>query len=455
MDPQARDNIAAELRATGTAAGWSPWQLVQAIHDKAQTPTLLMAWRLATGQTQDEVVTGVQGLAADDGRPCAISVQSLSKYENGHHAPGPFYKRYLALWFRCRLDRLGLADEDPVDTLVGEVPALPQPQEDDVERRNFLGLAAAAPLVVSLDSTRSRMDEGLRRVLPAQDLQHWWDATADHVAAYGTMPPTGLLKRLAPDLDSIAALAERYPHQRDLHLIASRLCGLTGALHTDLQQDRVARDWLHTANRYAELSGNTAQQYWVAMAQAMALMYAPTPQPHRVVTIAERARNALGNASSASAAQLTGLAARAHAQLGRHAQAHTELHKARSIFDGLGDAQINEPFFGFPTQEMTMYSSQVLSRTGASTAWDEQNRALAGYALDDPMDRPLILLDRARYVTGKGDADHAARIASDAIGAVPQQLRVPLLLTQVEDVASLIAQRSPQAANQLRQSVHA
>lgn len=455
VDPQGREEIAAELRVTAAAEGWSPWRLAQATHLKAETPTLLMAWRLASGQVQTDVIAGIRGLAADDGQPCSDNTPSIpnySKWENGHGAPGRYYRRYLALWFRCPLERLGLAEPEPIVTLVGkaQVPAALTNPEDDVERRQFLSLAAAAPLL-NLDSTRSRMEAGLRRVLPGADIEHWADVAAGHVAAYGTTPPAALLTSLHPDLDEIADLADRYPHQADLHLIASRLCGLVGALYTDLDQDRAARDWLHTANRYADLSGDTTQRYWIAMAQAMTAFYGPAPQ--RVISIADRARTTLGNTPSAPAAQLAGLAARTHALLGAADQARNELSAAQTIFSKLNKAKTNEPFFGFPAVEMTMYSSQVLSRTGDPRAWDEQTKALAGYPDSDPMDRPLILLDRARYVTGQGDPAQAAKIAGDAISALPGELRVPLLINQTRQVATLIARRSPNAAADLHESL--
>jgi hypothetical protein len=335
VNPQGREVIAAELRVTATNEGWSPWRLVRAIHVEAETPTLLMAWRLAFGQVQTDVIAGIRGLAADDGQPCsdnAPSVQNYSKWENGHSVPGPYYRRYLALWFRCPLERLGLAEPEPIVTLVGQaqVPAVSTDPEDDVERRQFLSLAAATPLL-SLDGTRSRMEAGLRRVLPATDIDHWADVAAGHVAAYGTIPPAVLLARLQPDLDEIADLADRYPHQADLHLIASRLCGLVGALYTDLDQVREARDWLHTASRYADLSGDTTQRYWIAMAQAMAAFYGPAPQ--RVISIADRARATLGATPSAPAAQLAGLAARTHALLGTAGRANAELRKTHHNAD--------------------------------------------------------------------------------------------------------------------------
>ncbi|WP_018655668.1 hypothetical protein [Actinomadura flavalba] len=455
MDPQGRESIAAELRETAAAENWSPWRLVQAVQLKAQTPTLIMAWRLASGQVQTDVIAGIRGLAADDGTPCsdnAPSVPNYSKWENGHGVPGSYYRRYLALWFRCPLERLGLAEPEPIVTLVGQaqVPAVLTDPEDHVERRQFLSLAAAAPLI-SLDGTRSRMEAGLRRILPAADLDHWADVTAGHVAAYGTAAPAALLAALRPDLDEIAVLAERYPHQADLHLTASRLCGLVGALYTDLDQDRDARDWLHTASRYADLSGDTTQRYWIAMAQAMTAFYGPTPQ--RVITIADRARTALGAAPSAPAAQLAGLTARTHAQLGAKDQAARELGTAQAIFGRLTPAQAQETFFGFPAAEMTMYSAQVLSRTENPRAWDEQTRALAAYPDNDPMDRPLILLDRARYLTGQDEPSQAATLVNDTITALPTQQRVPLLLNQARQVTALIARRSPNAAAALKDSL--
>ncbi|WP_433513793.1 hypothetical protein ACQP2T_61315 [Nonomuraea sp. CA-143628] len=320
-----------------------------------------------------------------------------------------------------------------------------------MDRRQFFSLAATVPLAWSLDSTRSRMDAGLRRVLPTGDLDHWAEVTAGHIASYGTMPPQMLLQALSPDLHEIADLADRYPHQRDLHLIASRLCGLVGAASTDLEQVRAAREWLHTAQQYADLSGDTTQRYWIAMAQAVSALYGPTPQT--VITIAGRARATLGDSPSAPAAQLAGLAARAHARLGRSEEAVRELENAHTTFGQLTPGQRDEPFFGFPRAEMAMYRSQVLSLVGETGAWAEQERALAAYPDDDPMDRPLILLDRGRYLTGQGEPGQAAAVASAAITAVPAHLRVPLLMTQARQLGDAIAQLSPQAAAELRETI--
>ncbi|MFG2000428.1 hypothetical protein ACGFNU_14885 [Spirillospora sp. NPDC048911] len=109
-----------------------------------------------------------------------------------------------------------------------------------------------------------------------------------------------------------------------------------GALHTDLGQDRPDRGWLHTAAGYARHSGDLAQQYWIAMAQAMGAFYATVPNPNRVVQIAERARRDLGDTTAVPAAQLAGLAACAHAVLpGHQRQARDTLDDAQRLFDQL------------------------------------------------------------------------------------------------------------------------
>lgn len=452
VDSAVREEIAAELRATAAAQGWSRWQLAQAIHGKAQTPTLLMAWRLATGQIQAEVVAGLRGLAADYKINCAASIQQLSRWENGHEIPGRIYRRLLGLWYRAPLDRLGLTDDDPLVTLM-EHTAGPGEEDPDVKRREFVQAAAVVPVLPYLERIRQRMDSGLRHVLPAADVEHWRDVATAHVASYGNLPPRDLLDRLAPDLDEIAGLIERYPRERDLLLIASRLGGLTGALWTDLEDDRQARAWLHTADRYATQAGDTTQRYWIAMARAMTAMY--SAKPAAVLSIAARARAELGNAPSAPAAQLAGLAARAHAGLGHTEQARAELGRAEDIAGRLTAGQLGEPFFGFPEHELTAYGSWVLTAIGDSGAWAAQDRALAGYPGDDPMDRPLILLSRARLLLDRREPAEAARVAGDAITSIPARLRVPLLMTQADHLGRQIERLSPGHARRLRERLAA
>ena len=408
-----------------------------------------MAWRLAAGLTQAELADSLRRLAADAGSPCSPSTpscQQISRWENGHDKPGAFYQGLLAAWYRTDPSRLGLVGDLKLMVEQGCLPNVAI-QEDDVNRRSFL--AAAAPILFQLDQIRRRMDTDLRRVLPAAEADQWAQIVDRHVSGYGTLPPGVLLERLAPDLSELADLVGQYPQQRDLTRLTSRLCGLTGALHTDLGDDRAARSWLHTGGRFAAVSGDAATQYWIAMAQAMAATY--PPDPARVLAIAGKATAELGPYSCAAAAQLCGLAARAHAGLGDSRAAHTQLSAAERIADGLTPAQADEKFFGFPQREIAMYTAQVLTAAGDPAAWNAQTRALSGYPASDPVDRPLILLDRARLLTDRGDPDEAARVAAEAITVLAPVWRVPLLTSVARAVGKAIAAVSPQTGRRYTQ----
>jgi hypothetical protein len=59
--------------AINTGERWSPRRLTQTIHDQARCPTLLMAWRPATGDTQPEIARWLQEVASERGAGRAVS----------------------------------------------------------------------------------------------------------------------------------------------------------------------------------------------------------------------------------------------------------------------------------------------------------------------------------------------------------------------------------------------
>jgi len=410
-----------------------------------------MAWRLAAGLTQSALAESVRKLAADAGSPCSPSTpscQQISRWENGHDKPGAFYQGLLAAWYRTDPARLGLIGDLALAAGQDRLSSTAHP-DDEVNWRGFLAGAAGASAHFQLDQVRRRMDTDLRHVLPVAEADKWSQIADQHVAAYGALPPGTLLERLAPDLSDLADLAGQYPQQRDLTRLAARLCGLTGALHTDLDDDRGARDWLHTAGRYAAMSGDLATQYWVAMAQAMTATYPANPA--RVRTIAGKAAAELGPYSGAAAAQLTGLAARAHAAMGDPRAARTQLAAAERISAGLTAAQADETFFGFPRREMVMYASLVLTAAGDPSAWNAQTDALSGYCASDTMDRPLILLARACHLARAGQPDQAARVATATITALAPAWRIPLLVSEARANGKAISAVAPQIGRQYSQ----
>lgn len=446
-----RESIVSELRQQAAKHGWTPWQLARRVYENARTPTLLMAWRLAAGLSQAELAESIRRLAADAGSPCGPSTpscQQISRWENGHDKPGAFYQGLLAAWYRTDPARLGLIGTLRVVDAEDHLLAPAAQQEGNVNQHSLM---AAAPVLFELDQIRRRMDADLRRVLPAADTDLWTQITSQYVAAYGRVPPAVLLERLTPDLSDLADLVSQYPQQRELTKLAARLTGLTGALHTDLRDDKAARDWLHTADRLAAMSGDLTTEYWVAMAQAMTATYPPNRD--QVLHIADRAADKLGPHQCAGAAQLTGLVARAHAEAGDGAMARAALSAAQQIAACLTAQQADEVFFGFPHRAMLMYTSSVLTAIGDPAAWDAQTEALSGYPVSDPVDRPLILLDRASHLARSADPEQAADVAIHAITELEPVWRVPLLISKARAVGKTIAAMSAQTHRRFSQAL--
>lgn len=182
------------------------------------------------------------------------------------------------------------------------------------------------------------------------------------------------------------------------------------------------------------------------MAQAMAVTYPANPQS--VLALAGRAAAELGSHPSAGAAQLTGLAARAYAELGEHHAARTQLASAERIVASLTREQTDELFFGFPSRQLRMYTALILTAVGDPAAWNAQTDALSCYPDGDVMDRPLILLDRARYLAKSGDAEQASNVAINTITAIAPAWRVALLASEARSVGESITAVSAQVGSQ-------
>ena len=70
------------------------------------------------------------------------------------------------------------------------------------------------------------------------------------------------------------------------------------------------------------------------------------------------------------------------------------------------------------------------------------------------MDRPLILLARARYLSRHGEPDQAVHVATTAITSIAPPFRVPLLLSEARAVGQAIFAVSAPAGRRYAQVLH-
>ncbi|MEU0237702.1 helix-turn-helix transcriptional regulator [Nocardiopsis sp. NPDC006198] len=438
MTPHARARIAARLRREAEEGRWPRAHLVQQIHEQARTPTVLMAWRLAMGWSQLDLAREIRQASETTDKPCSPgpSPHQISRWESSGGTVSPYYRMLLASAYGVTPGHLGAN--------VSGFHPLTTPEGDDVHRRQFLTAAATTAAVVPLTDIRQILDAPLRRMLPASDLQHWSEVVDKHVTSYATTGPAHLIEALTPDLAEVSQLANRYPHQRDLQVITSRLCGLTGALHTDLDSSIEAQGWLRTAAGYARLADDAVMRTWLAMAGAMDAYY--SHRPAETIRISTQAQESIGEAGGCALAQLLGLQARAHAIEGDRDAATEALHAARRVHEG---APVDDSFFGFPEKQLVAYSASVLSHTGDPAAWDVQEQAIELHH-DAPVDQAVLRLERADFQLLAGDVDASAQTATQAVQGLAASERIPLLLDQAYAYASRLEELSPEAASDYR-----
>ena len=109
--------------------------------------------------------------------------------------------------------------------------------------------------------------------------------------------------------------------------------------------------------------------------------------------------------------------------------------------------QADEIFFGFPDREIAMYTSQVLTAIGDPAAWNAQADALSCYPTTDPIDRPLLLLGRARHLARNGEPDQAVHVAVTAIRDLAPVWRTPLLISEARALGPAITGTSTRAGH--------
>jgi transcriptional regulator with XRE-family HTH domain len=67
--------------------------------------------RLLRGWSQQDVVEELYNLCATNGRPdVGLTVDTIGRWENGHHKPSPIYRKHLCLLYGLTADKLGLID---------------------------------------------------------------------------------------------------------------------------------------------------------------------------------------------------------------------------------------------------------------------------------------------------------------------------------------------------------
>lgn len=399
---------------------------------------VLRGARESAGRTREEQARVLQD--AQGGR--WFDPENLKRWETERRLPVPAWHELLA-------EVHGLAVEDIVRAVQksrqwrrrrhSAIAADMGEEESDVDRRRFLGAAAAAATgavaLPGIAEARQGIDAALSGS-DAGDLAYLDGAFERHRGGYRGRPPTVVLAAMRADLDLLRDVLGR-PHtaavRADLARTTAGITGLVAIIQHDRSDQRDAHGWFVTAERAARESGDRQMLAWALARHAMVPLNYGAPKA--AAELSARARGEAGTAPSAAAALAAAVTARALASVGDRRGALEAVADARLIAEHLDTGQAADSWFGYPLQKHHVHLSQAFTLLGHTReAYAEQEAALALTRSPSVMTRALLEMDAAMCLNADGDPSGAADKAVAVWERLPAAYRDGLVRSRAESV---------------------
>ncbi|MGW8768254.1 transcriptional regulator [Streptomyces sp. NPDC055815] len=319
-------------------------------------------------------------------------------------------------------------------------------EKTDVDRRRFIGAAAAAAGISALPGiaqAREGIDGGLNGS-GAGDLAYLASAFERHRGGYRGRSPDAVLAEMQADLDLLGQVLNRSHPAREraeLARTAAGIAGLVAIVQHDRGDQRDAHRWFATAERAARESGDRRMTAWVLARHAMVpLNYGA---PAEAARLAARARREAGAAPTAAAALSAAVTARALAALGDTDRARLAVREVRDMADRLDGQEAADTWFGYPGQKHHVHLSQAYTLLGdTSAAYAAQENALELTTSPSVMTRALLAMDTAACLRADGDPTAAAEMAAGVLDRLPAPYREGLIRSRAEALHRQLTGRS-------------
>lgn len=484
--------MARRIRAKGLAAGRTPAQIADEIHESCAPQfgtTKIKSHRLSHGIALADVIEQVRALFDRDAKPPpGIGETLLSAYESGLKRPGPEYLHYLCTVYRVEPTSLGYdgpcicghghrmpgvvrtdnherpeLDRPSREFLVQ--PAPPEPTgdrgEDDenVLRRTLLEhlrnnseMKLDGQILGAVEGIRRRMDDTLvsATVSPAM-LDQWEEATLSFGRQYTTTAPLRLLCDVLLELSAVrAAMSRRQPIdlQERLCRMAAQLSGLSGMIMINLGDHRLARSFFRTGRTAADETGDRALRAWVTAREALVPLY--YGDAREALNLAKKSRDLAGQTPCAAQAMAPVVEARALAMLsGTESkkevvdQAKRALSRARAAFSHMKSNEQEDVAFGYTEKQLYFYQGDVLTKLGQTLEAEVVlDQALDKYQ-DHVLDQTLIRLDQAQCRLIDGDICEALKIGRAALEILGPEYRTDFIMRPAIALEQSVMARDP------------
>ena len=371
----------------------------------------LKDYRQHHGLTQEEVVAEVRkrALARGDSVVPGLNQCAVSRHENGHKRPGPYYQALYCEVYGATPAQLGFRVALPAESS----------DPDDVDRREFL-TGAAGFMATAVLPTPTRLG-GSDIVRLRQSITHLYALDDQHGAG-------SVYSATARTFQRLRSLVEHASYSETTGQALQELTGMTaehaGWLAFDAGQHDDARRWWLEALQWARLADSESVGA-VTMA-AMALQASDQGRPREAIQLATAAQSTAGHAATPRLSSLL-LAREAlgHAGRGDVTSAHAALRRARGFLDQARDDDPSwTPCFGdVPTRlthdgpaNLASSECRVVLTLGDTVAAEDAARA--AIALNDPAgyprNRALYLIRLAEILVQRREIDEGVATATRA-----------------------------------------
>ncbi|ORT54226.1 transcriptional regulator [Streptomyces sp. CB03238] len=399
---------------------------------------LLRSTRERAGRTRQEQALLIED--AQDGR--WFDPDNLKRWENEKRLPTPVWHHAIARAYGLTVGevRRAVAASRQHRRTKGK-------EDQDVDRRQFIGAAAAAVGAGALPGiahARQGIDSALAATGTSDgDVAYLHAALERHNGGYRGRSPVDLLTDMQTDLDLLhEVLARPHPVQvrADLARTTAGLAGIVAIIQHDRGDQPDAARWFSTAEKAARESGDRRMTAWVLARHAMVpLNYGA---PRAAALLAAKARREAGTAPTAAAALAAAVTARSLAAIGDKAGAARAVADMRTLAERLNGPESADTWSGYPAQKHAVHLSQAYTLLGDTTAaYDTQETAQALTSPTSVMTRALLRMDTAACLGRDGDYRTATDMAAATFDGLPHSYRTGLIRSRAEELSQQLPAR--------------
>jgi hypothetical protein len=358
--------------------------------------------------------------------------RTLLGHEAGEHHPGPRYRMLWSVALDIPEDQLFPAPVSRVETVTLTHPESPTDQDDDVERRRLLQLAALSVGALGVAGEPVRQLLGHSLDSEPRDVADWHLTCSDHLHALRTRPPAQVRDGLIVDLLAVERQMRTATKSElaELRRVVAMMSMIQGNALTRLGDHGAAVHWWRTARSAADASGDLDLRLAVRCEEAGVGLYGQR-DPQTVLALLARARTLVSADRLFWLGDLKGTEAKALALVGRSQEAvdalNTFVHLA-----GTENPRDPIPALWKPDQ-VHFAESWVYAHAGDEARADEARDRVLHYN-GDYQYLANVRLHEARAAVANGGYETGAQQAVEVLSTLPPRQHSHMIIETARNV---------------------